>query len=128
MDKPIAAKPSLYAHYFYTLKEIALRYGYNLVLHGSMNRDLDLVAIPWQAELGSHEEMVGEFAKLLGGDLQRANLRMENDEVVGDPYSVTHHGRMQYVIDLNRGGYTSDNKYIEDPQYYLDISVIPAAT
>ena len=45
--KPIHAKPSLFAFYFEVIKEIGLKYGYNIVLHGSMNRDLDLIAIPW---------------------------------------------------------------------------------
>lgn len=41
------AKPQLYAFYFLKLKEIAKELGYNLVIDGSMARDLDLIAIPW---------------------------------------------------------------------------------
>lgn len=44
--KPIHAKPSLFSFYFEIIKEIGLKHGYNIVLHGSMNRDLDLIAIP----------------------------------------------------------------------------------
>ena len=47
MSKPLHAKPNIYAYYFEALKAIAKEYGYNLVVHGSMNRDLDLIAIPW---------------------------------------------------------------------------------
>jgi len=67
MTKPIHVKPSLYAHYFITLKAIALEFGYNLVLHGSLNRDLDLIAIPWEPEVKSHDTMIGRFAHALGG-------------------------------------------------------------
>lgn len=116
-QKPIHAKPSLYAYYFLSLKEIALRYGYNLVLHGSLNRDLDLVAIPWQEIIGDKEAMIAEFCECIGGMLLTADAT--ND------FKVTHHGRMQYVINVNRGGYRGD-QYIEDPQYYIDISVIPS--
>lgn len=55
--KPIHAKPSLYAFYFDVIKEIGLQYGYNIVLHGSMNRDLDLIAIPWQEQIGDKIEI-----------------------------------------------------------------------
>lgn len=113
MSKPIHAKPSLYAYYFESLKGIALKYGYNLVLHGSLNRDLDLIAIPWQKEIGSCEEMIEEFCEHLGG----MRMRMSKDQKYCFP-----HGRMSYVINLNRG--ERSNPY-DDPQYYLDISVIP---
>lgn len=124
MEKPVHAKPSLYAYYFLSLKEIALKYGYNLVLHGSLHRDLDLVAIPWQKELGNHESMINEFVNHLGGSLMLNMRRIEGDKVAGDPYTTTHHGRMQYVININRGDMYSPI----DPQYYLDISVMPGFT
>jgi len=124
MSKPIHAKPSLYAFYFESLKIIALKYGYNLVLHGSMNRDLDLIAIPWQKELGSHEEMVNEFIKELDGSLMLNNRRIENNKIAGEPYSTTHHGRIQYVININRECGMVNDIWV-DAQYYLDISVIP---
>lgn len=123
MTKPIHAKPSLYAYYFYELKEIALRYGYNLVLHGSLNRDLDLVAIPWQEELKPHEAMIQEFAQTLGGKIQIMKWQLEDGKVVSSMYRTTHHGRMQFVIDINRECKSNDNW--SDPQYYLDVSVIP---
>jgi hypothetical protein len=126
MNKPIHAKPSLYAHYFFDLKEIALKYGYNLVLHGSLNRDLDLVAIPWQETIGSHDEMIEEFIACVGGDLMFANGvdRSHAPDQKWDKYNVTHHGRMQYVINLNRECKKVGEEW-KDPQYYIDISVIP---
>lgn len=117
--KPIHAKPSLYAMYFLQLKEIALKYGYNLVIHGSMNRDLDLVAIPWQEEIKGHLDMIMEMCHYLGGWIEGAEFGGK-----WYPCAVTHHGRMQYVINLNRGGKRTN---YEDPQYYVDISVIPTA-
>jgi hypothetical protein len=112
-EKPIHARPSLYAYYFYDLKKIALRYGYNLVLHGSMNRDLDLIAIPWQDKVKPHDKMIKAFAKFLGGKLMLWG-KLE--------YTNKPHGRMAYVINLNRG---EKNKEYKDLQYYLDISVMP---
>lgn len=112
--KPTHAKPSLYAYYFEQLKDIAYTYGYNLVLHGSLNRDLDLIAIPWQVNIGDQDEMINEFCTVLGG---RQMIQSKEDR-----YCFPH-GRMSYVINLNRGEYTHPD--FHDPQYYLDISVIP---
>ena len=119
MDKPIHAKPSFYAIMFEPLKAIALKFGYNLVLHGSLNRDMDLIAIPWNDELGSVEEMINEFCEYVGGKL--------NPDVKRD----APHGRKWYTIDIYRGGYRQERGiekliYHEDPQTYLDISVTPA--
>jgi hypothetical protein len=113
--KPIQAKPSLYSYIFYPLKEIAIKYGYNLVLHGSLNRDLDLIAIAWSEDIGNYYEMILEFNEYLGGNL----LKQEEHQINCHP-----HGRKSYVINLNRGGYIN-NKYVEDQEYYIDISVIP---
>ena len=112
MSKKVHVKPSLYAFYYEALKVCALKYGYNLVLHGSMARDLDLIAIPWQEVVGETQEMINEFAEIIGGyELKEA-------------YDVTHHGRIRYVININRTGKWDGDEYIE-AQYYLDISVMP---
>ena len=118
MEKPIHVKPSYYAIMFEPLKSIALKYGYNLVLHGSLNRDMDLIAIPWQEQLGCIDDMIKEFCEYIGG-------KINND--------ITHnapHGRKWYVIDIYRGGYLEGDGFDEivyhnDPQFYLDISVTP---
>jgi hypothetical protein len=114
MTKPTHVKPSLYAYFFFRLKEIAFTYGYNLVLHGSMNRDLDLIAIPWVDEPLDEFEMIRHFNRELTGfdcELKEAYQ-----------FNVLPGGRKSYVIHINRGG--SWNNFI-DEQYYLDISVTP---
>lgn len=103
---------------FEPLKEIAFKYGYNLVLHGSLNRDMDLIAIPWQEILGSVDEMISEFCDFVGGEL--------NDDCT----ATTFHGRKHYVIDIYRGGYKQGSgfsrlTYTKDPETYIDISVTP---
>lgn len=112
--KPTAAKPVFYANCYQQLKEIALKYGYNLLVHGSMNRDFDLVALPWEQDLKSHLEMLDEFVEYLGGHI------MPENDAYRRAFAETHHGRMRYVINLNRGG--KETNY-EDPQWYLDISI-----
>ena len=114
--KPIHVKPSFYAYCFEHIKEIGLNYGYNIVLHGSLNRDLDLIAIPWVEEIGDCAEMINEIAEFVGGTVI--------DEIVQKP-----HNRKAYAINIYRGGYEKIETFQEwgykkDPQYYIDISVI----
>jgi hypothetical protein len=128
-SKPIHAKPSLYAYYFEVIKEIGKSYGYNIILHGSLNRDLDLVAVPWQETLGDKDMMIDLIAKVIGGEILMVNRSV--DHIKGDRYNITHHGRMQYVININRdmnykyNGMKTIITEFPDPQYYIDISVIP---
>ena len=107
MKKPIKVKPSFYAHCYEFLKRIALTYGYNLVLHGSLDRDLDLIAIPWEEETGSIKKMLSQFCKILNGTISGGRT--------GKP-----HGRVVHIIDLDRADFTGD-----DSEYCLDISVMP---
>lgn len=112
--KPIHAKPSLYAYYFYELKELAKEFGYNLVLHGSLNRDLDLIAIPWVDEPKDDFLMIQAFEKHLTG--------IYSEQKEHYMFSILPANRKSYVINLNRGG--KWNNYL-DEQYYIDISVTP---
>ena len=115
--KPIKVKAHFYAVCFEGLKIIAKDYGYNLVIHGSLARDFDLVAIPWINEPKKHVELLDAFSEYLG-----VPKRKKADGSADYMYSVLGGGRHSYVINLNRGG----NYWgYEDAQFYLDISITP---
>jgi len=98
---------------FEPLKEIALKYGYNLVLHGSLNRDMDLIAIPWVEKPKNEIEMIQALDMYLRGKkYSKANYL----------HSILPGGRNSYVINLYRGEFSDPH---HDPQYYIDISVTP---
>ncbi len=126
--KPIHARPSLFSFYFEIIKEIGLKHGYNIVLHGSMNRDLDLIAIPWVENIGDRELMVDEITAVIGGTLLMQN-RSVND-TIGTRYDYKPHNRIVYIININRdfemkfNGLVSKIKEYADPQYYIDLSII----
>ena len=119
--KPIHVKPAMYTLFFYDLKEIAKQYGYNLVLHGSLNRDLDLIAIPWSDDMRSEQDMIMEFQSYLTGHI----IVMPQG---GVHYTILPGGRHSYIIDLNRGNRKGEWFRYDDEQYYLDISVIQPRT
>lgn len=113
-QKPIKVKPHFYAVCLEGLQQIAKEMGYNLLMHGSMNRDMDLVAVAWIDEPKTHIELIQAFCDYLG-------VPKFND-AEHYMYSVLGGGRHSYVINLNRGG--KFNGYL-DAQYYLDISFTP---
>jgi len=115
--KPIKAKPHFYAVCLKPMQEIAKGMGYNLIVHGSMDRDLDLVAIPWINEPKSEVELIQTLDVYLKG------IRYSDESALsGYMHSILPGGRHSYVINLNRGG--AFNSYT-DEQYYLDISITP---
>lgn len=113
MPKPIKAKPIFYTLILPDLMDIARNHGYNLIGHGSFNRDLDLIAIPWEDTPASHKELLHAFCTYLGAPKLELPEQYLHSMLPGHRYS--------YVINLNRGFGTP-----EDPQWYLDISITPA--
>jgi hypothetical protein len=118
MTKKTHVNAGLYAIFYEHLKDIAKSYGYNLVVHGSMNRDLDLIAIPWIDNPQPEEKMIQDFEMYLTGK-----------KVINDsgktPFTILAGGRKNYTISLNRGDKHGEWVRFEDKEFYLDISVTP---
>lgn len=123
MSKPVKAKPYFYSCCLKAMQEIAVQHGYNLLIHGSMNRDMDLVAVAWVDEPKTHVDLLDAFSEYLGVPKNR----LPDGETICEnakPYmlSILPGGRYSYVINLNRGG--RYNNYF-DEEYYIDISFTP---
>jgi hypothetical protein len=98
------------------LREMAKKHGYAVAVHGSLARDIDLVAIPWTAEAVSAPELVAALYEV---------IVEKNDGVgwfqKGEPPSYylageeKPHGRRAWSIYLGR----------DEHGPYLDISVMP---
>lgn len=117
MDKPQKAKPQFYACCFTTIQKLGRDLGYNIVMHGSMDRDIDLVAIPWSDNPASHYELLKAI------DLYVRGICYAEDHFErGYMFSVLPGGRSSYVVNINRGG--TYNNYT-DEQWYIDISITP---
>jgi hypothetical protein len=121
MNKPTYVKPGLYAIFYEQLKLIAKEYGYNLLVNGSMNRDLDLVAVPWVDNPKPEQEMIKEFQMYMTG--------INTIDTKGNiPFTVLPGNRHAYDIQLNRGDRHGAWVRFADEQYYLDISVVQLST
>jgi hypothetical protein len=96
------------------LVEIARRHGYALAVHGSMQRDFDLLAVPWTEEAGPPEPMLDEMKAAAEGVWTHHDFDDLWTTVARG--SAKPHGRKAWSIHLT-------NKGCHGP--YLDISVMP---
>lgn len=103
--KPLATKPLTYLSVLPRIVETARGLGYCIAVHGSLNRDLDLVAIPWIIQAVPAQELVDALVKITSGFF----LKKDNDD--GNP-TQRWHGRKAWSI------YLTDSMYI-------DLSVMP---
>lgn len=87
------------------LERVAWRHGYCLALHGSMARDLDLLAIPWTDDADSPEKLVEAVRKFV---VAQENIKLK----IGKPTEKPH-GRQAYVVPIGHDG------------HYIDLSIMP---
>lgn len=95
--------PCMYVTYYGMLKDIAMKHGYALAVHGTVTRDFDLIAVPWIERPKPVISMLKEFADVIGYCYKK------------EPYSLKskkNHGRMSYTFLTGSGG-------------YIDLSVMP---
>lgn len=85
------------------MREAAFKLGYCLALHGSVRRDLDIIAIPWTEEAASASDLVSAMLEAVQG-----YCTPHADE----PYRKPH-GRLVWCIHLGHGG------------NYIDFGVMP---
>ena len=115
---------SAYVALIPTFQEAAREVGYALAVHGSLGRDLDLVAVPWTEEAVSAEELI--LRLLSAGFFQQAHLNPHTDPPEGqqpDPSkgngsapALRPHGRKAWSIHFH--GHNGR-------ALYLDVSVMP---
>ena len=85
-----------YVAMYPSLCEIARELGYSLAIHGTVNSDFDLVAIPWTDEAKAPEELVtaiGERFKLIYGEFGTMLTEPE----------IKPHGRKAWLFGIGAG-------------------------
>jgi hypothetical protein len=91
------------------LKRVAKRHGYALAVHGSMHRDLDLIAIPWIDKVSEPEVLVEAIRRAVNG--------IVGTDLKGNAPTTKPHGRLSYLIFL-QGPWSRYHAYI-------DLSIMP---
>lgn len=94
-----------YTMAYVKLTRIAMRYGYALALHGSMARDLDLIAVPWTEDAADPKKLLKAFARFIA---------LKSDVSYPVPTAGEKpHGRKAYSFPIGHNG------------HYLDVSIMP---
>lgn len=89
------------------LDRIAWRHGYALTLHGSMARDLDIVAIPWTKDAADPQKLLLAIRAFIIDGAKDVKIS-KNFHAHKKP-----HGRLAYNFPIGHDG------------HYLDISIMP---
>lgn len=94
--------PAIYAALMGLIAPKARSLGYAIAIHGSMARDLDLIAVPWVEEAADAEALVEAIRAAVGGVVTNRNPEKKP------------HGRIAWTIILGGGP-------------FIDLSVMPLA-
>lgn len=101
---------TFYAVTYAEIRKVARDKGYALALHGSLQKDLDVVAIPWTEDACDEKELVEAICETAGGCINN-----------NDP-GIKPHGRHAWTIHLmGCSGIVSP----EERATYIDLSVMP---
>ena len=101
-NKPSAGlMPALYSHCLSDIQAIGRASGYAIAVHGSMQRDIDVIAVPWTRKAVSATDLVDRLC-------ERLDLAFDHER---DPVK-REHGRVAYSLLM--GG-----------ACYMDLSVMP---
>lgn len=109
------ARPLCYVALLPRLVEVARSLGYALCVHGSLVRDLDLVACPWTDEAADPPDLVLALAEASGGvfiDGSRANPDGSFVQVSAYEPTQKPHGRLAWTVHTGA-------------EMWIDLSVMP---
>lgn len=115
---PIVAARKEFERLITPLRYVARRYGYALAVHGSLARDIDLIAVPWAyvvADAATLAEAIRAEAESVTG-----HTAFWLEDAAADPMDYTRrnpepkpHGRLAWSIHIAGAG------------TYIDLSVMP---
>lgn len=110
---PLLGLSAAYACVYSMLINVAKKHGYALAIHGSVSRDLDLIAVPWVEDAAEGLTLIKAFKDATGC----VTTGKEWDDLVPDcEPTIKPHGRLAYSLHFTEEGMYGP---------YIDISVMP---
>lgn len=97
--KRLPAWPALYGAIYPVMLDAAKGSGYALAVHGSLARDLDVIAVPWTEDAIPAAELVDRVGEALAG-----HWWIKANEIQGNP-TERPHGRLVWTIVLDGGAF-----------------------
>lgn len=98
-NKPKPSFAPAYCALYPALAELIRTHGYALSIHGSLQRDFDLVCIPWAEEVSDHSIVVKDIT-------EKFAIRQ-----IGEP-EIKNHGRLAYTISVVFGECVIDLSFV----------------
>lgn len=112
MEKPNSYSAATFAWMIPHIAAVARHYGYAVGLHGSMARDLDLIAVPWTDDAASPELLVEAVRVAVDGLIITEKPPVEWGHQRQSPAKKPH-GRLAWSI------------HFAGHNFYIDLSVMP---
>lgn len=106
-DHDFGSLVCIYAQLLPRIRTAAKELGYAVAIHGTMNRDLDLLAVPWVEDAAEPKALVDWIAAAIGG-----YVIGERTGEVSEMPTLQPHGRLSWNICF--GG-----------RAFIDLSVMP---
>lgn len=97
------------------MREAARAHGYALAVHGSLRRDIDLIAAPWWPDASEPDVLIAALVAACGGWMKTDPNRTDRNNYLHHSPEPKPHGRLGYQI-IPGDGHT-----------YFDVSVLPCA-
>lgn len=94
-------RPLAYACHLPRIAAKAREFGYAIAVHGSLQRDMDLIAVPWSEEATDAEQLVQAICETTGAFI----LQWQDG-------TKKPHGRIAYILQMGAG-------------LYIDLGVMP---
>lgn len=73
-------RAAFYAAMWDDIRQCAMDCGWAVAIHGSLNSDMDIMAMPWVQEAGSFEGLIREIVKLFHGNYLAEGFRITYGE------------------------------------------------
>lgn len=95
-------------------RNAAKQHGYALAVHGTLGRDVDLLAVPWIEGASGPYRLARAIAEAIGTGMHPDHIRRH----IRDSVAVKPHGRLAWEF---RSRFTEP----KDHAWYIDLSVMP---
>jgi len=112
-----SGKATFYAVLYADFRKAAMDCGYGLSLHGSMITDMDLIAVPWVADVKPVSELVARISDCIGRTVWSERHQMLQE--------TRPHGRQIYTLTI-MGDFTVDLSVMPpDSSPWIEASMPP---
>lgn len=110
-------RASFYACMWEDIRNCAMDNGWAVAIHGSLNSDMDIMAMPWVEEAVSFEELIDKISKLFSGNAMSEQYVLTYDEKAHNRVVATIPIWADFYLDIST--ILTTNAEVERLEYIL---------